>query len=1494
MLSSTGKAKSKAGSVRSEIEAEVPSTSSQPILTPSGSIAASISSAQYSALLKKFMENQRGRPLLSSVTQEDWVIFKPKYETYKSRQGEYNLGECFSDITIKTYRRLLGKSEEQFGRASAKKLKIWIDQYHGLSKTTDGTARLAKLKMAASTSYNRNNIDKYVSDFLELLGNYPNLETDNSEAGVKDVFEAGLEPAFFRRMVKNCKNTDINGSFTTVRAKFIVMEHWQEVETAKFGNSQKSIKMDQKKVKSCHICSDTRHLAMACNSIKKCVSPGCAHLPSHRFVFAKCGASKKQAIIPSFRAAAAKAESNPEWRKRVDEQIEEVNAALVNITQMLADRKMRENKVTLIDSGSNTNIIPYTDRTSNFTNMDEHSNVLTLGGTVPVLGNDMMNEMKCIVCNIDQSILSVSKFCDSDSKCMIFNKDEVYGINDKCNTLQPILNTIYEHARSNNLLTIEGIRNKDDLYVLKDKTVTLSKPLTAFSMNYFTNTFHNIRDTIKFFHESLGHPSEEIMVKMVQDNTILGLPDTVSVSNIRKYFPKCVACAVGSLAKKPAPKEGTGRIAPQPGEELVVDLKTIADTQNGTRKSFGGATHAVLGICPNTHYVFSRAVISRKHLYKALEHFRVEIGMKSRKLKVIRCDNELFTNDMRRWASDHGIQLAPCLPHEHHSIGMIERFNRTFHEALIKSRYGKDHITDEYWAEQCYDMTFKHNILYSNVVQGSPWEKWHGEKPDLNRYPVVPFGTVVMAHIPVSLQHTLGPKAEKTYCIGTATDHRGGLKLFNPVTKRCVIRRSFKIIGEEDIQTPILELEANAEGQDDTYDIGTVDNDMNNNDMTVTEIDNVVNDNDENDEILFENDEQTIDEFTYLINTQHIDDDVKSKLLYKTVDVIIEEYQGEPTILGIRKRILKDGTLGKKSKKIFIRDIERLTIKYNKSNPVQASTFHIRAFVGLTMNAPMPRSMKELMNMPEKSIVRSQLLAALKVEMDALRDTNTYEAYDLSQNIEVKKQVIGHSKIIFSVKMNAEGEFVKYKCRLVFRGDRWVDHYKNKTYSGTVKSESVRMLLAIAAAKGMNIATSDIKTAFLNAEIPHGQVIIMKRPAGMSDYDMPEYVKLKKCLYGLPMAPAKFREHSHSALTDMHFTATISDPNVYRRKYEDGSSAYIAVHVDDFLIITNNVSQRDDILEYLGKVYSINIDTNPTSYLGLHIDRDEDGSILVSQPGYIEEIQETYKLKGGFFPVTPMAADVIRSPVTTENPALDAKGIQLFQSKVGTLLFLANQTRPDILYAVNTLSRYTRSPTVQDMAAADRVLQYVAGTVSLALRYHSNINVVLYATVDASYGMHEDRKSHTGCTVHIGEGSAPFIVRSKKQTVTADSSTVAEFIATHTVCKEIMWARNILEELGFPQTEPTVLGEDNKSTICMIENDTHGPKTKHIDIRYNLIREQVRNRVVVMRFLCSEEMTSDGLTKAQPPKPFLHLRPKLLGIVRAALAKLEEIQTRYN
>ena len=150
--------------------------------------------------------------------------------------------------------------------------------------------------------------------------------------------------------------------------------------------------------------------------------------------------------------------------------------------------------------------------------------------------------------------------------------------------------------------------------------------------------------------------------------------------------------------------------------------------------------------------------------------------------------------------------------------------------------------------------------------------------------------------------------------------------------------------------------------------------------------------------------------------------------------------------------------------------------------------------------------------------------------------------------------------------------------------------------------------------------------------------------------------------------------------------------------------------------------------------------------------------------------------------------------------------------------------------------------------------------------------------VDASYACHTDLKSHTGCTLHMAPNSASFLSLSKKQTILADSSTVAEYIGAHLAAKQILWARNILYEMNLSQVNPNTLYEDNKSTITLLNNPGNGNRTKHIALRYNFLREEIKNGTISMTYLPTDMMISDILTKPLGPTDFLRLRPYLLGM----------------
>ena len=88
-----------------------------------------------------------------------------------------------------------------------------------------------------------------------------------------------------------------------------------------------------------------------------------------------------------------------------------------------------------------------------------------------------------------------------------------------------------------------------------------------------------------------------------------------------------------------------------------------------------------------TRYKIGKPLTSRKSLEVALEELRVEVHGAGHTLKVLRLDNEFWTAPVRTWAAscEPPIELQPCIPHEHHSIGDVERFNRTLEDAVFKT-----------------------------------------------------------------------------------------------------------------------------------------------------------------------------------------------------------------------------------------------------------------------------------------------------------------------------------------------------------------------------------------------------------------------------------------------------------------------------------------------------------------------------------------------------------------------------------------------------------------------------------------------------------------------------------------------------------------------------------------------------------------------------------------------------------------------------------------
>jgi transposase InsO family protein len=176
-------------------------------------------------------------------------------------------------------------------------------------------------------------------------------------------------------------------------------------------------------------------------------------------------------------------------------------------------------------------------------------------------------------------------------------------------------------------------------------------------------------------------------------------------------------------------------------------------------------------------------------------------------------------------------------------------------------------------------------------------------------------------------------------------------------------------------------------------------------------------------------------------------------------------------------------------------------------------------------------------------------------------------------NLPPGRKAIG-CKWIFKVKKNADGSIERYKARLVAKGFAQTEGVDfQETFAPVAKFTSIRCLLAIAAAEGLDVHQMDVKTAFLNGDLE--EEIYMVQPEGFVEKGSEHLVcKLKKALYGLKQAPRAWYQKINNYLHNNDFVRTSTDHSVYIKESE-GNKIIISIYVDDLLLVSNNLKYME-------------------------------------------------------------------------------------------------------------------------------------------------------------------------------------------------------------------------------------------------------------------------------------------------------------------------------
>ena len=320
-------------------------------------------------------------------------------------------------------------------------------------------------------------------------------------------------------------------------------------------------------------------------------------------------------------------------------------------------------------------------------------------------------------------------------------------------------------------------------------------------------------------------------------------------------------------------------------------------------------------------------------------------------------------------------------------------------------------------------------------------------------------------------------------------------------------------------------------------------------------------------------------------------------------------------------------------------------------------------------------------------------------------------------------------------------------------------------------------------------------------------------------------------------------------------------------------------------------------IEHLCSIYTMKSLGEIEWFLGIRVIRDRSKRLLwLSQEAYIDKMANKFDVQlDKKLPDTPM----ISTQYTVSENKASHQSIHLYQQRIGTALFAAITTRPDIAFTVSKLSQFSINPSDEHHQAAMRVLEYLYATKTLAIQYEGKqeerIQGFLCAS-DASFADNKDRKSSQGYIMTLFGG--PVAWKASKQATVTTSSTEAELMALSDTTKEAIYLRRLLKAIKVRLEGPVIIDCDNKQTINLITSEDMKLQTRlrHVDIHKHWLSQEYQAGRVSIRWLATAKMPADGLTKAlsrQKHEGFI----RLIGLVNiserlVSIRKMESLKNR--
>ncbi|CAI7844471.1 unnamed protein product [Closterium sp. NIES-53] len=406
--------------------------------------------------------------------------------------------------------------------------------------------------------------------------------------------------------------------------------------------------------------------------------------------------------------------------------------------------------------------------------------------------------------------------------------------------------------------------------------------------------------------------------------------------------------------------------------------------------------------------------------------------------------------------------------------------------------------------------------------------------------------------------------------------------------------------------------------------------------------------------------------------------------------------------------------------------------------------------------------------------------------------------------------------------------------------------FLSKEFSLWLKKNGIRHSLTMPYSPAMNgIAERANRTI---TETARGLLI----EAGLPDYFWPDacYLKLR------------------GVLEEIGFTPSTADHSLFMLG-EGEQRSFMVVYVDDILIFSPSSDLAKQVILKLQDKFKCKALGDVSFYLGLHIERDvEKRCMRVHQRKYLEALAANFGQSEGHVATPfPSGFKCVKGP---EEESVGEEERRRFHSLVGSLMYVAVNTRPDVAFALGQLARVVQCPNEEQVAAGMRVAKYLGQTATVGLQFSAAAQrrqkgadgvepgrLFLTAFSDASEP--EDMTSVGGFICCVGGG--PTAWESKKQVDQALSSVESEYMALFRAVREIVWQRRLLAELGEEQQGPTPLYCDSQGAIALAKNPVLHGLTKHMRVKWHWTWSMVAASEVELYYVKTTGQPADMMTK---------------------------------